>query len=344
MKSRKIKKLRALFICIVSFIIVFIILHLFLSKSKDNHISTTCEANTENIKASDEIDDNGNTNHNEYNSDNDLPITEIVIPTLPEQDNQSNSHDSKISENTNESIDIDEDNINDNNISKAETDDSSNNDDLNTNENGDGNEYDYSKPIPESEAVEDEFFSDAVFIGNSQVEGISIYSGMKDATVYAGKGIMVDTIYTKEIIKTKDSERITIMNALSKNKFKKVYILLGANELGWSFDYLFIEQYEKIIDDIKKSQPDATIYVNLIIPVSKEKDSNDTIYNNTNVNKFNKLIIKMCTDKKIYYINSKEALANEDGCLPDDAGHDGIHLNRDYYAKWFDYLKKHTIK
>ncbi|QSX05226.1 hypothetical protein JYG23_11125 [Sedimentibacter sp. zth1] len=208
----------------------------------------------------------------------------------------------------------------------------------------DESKYVFGEKVPESETVTDDYFSDAVFIGNSQIEGILLYKSMKNATIYGGKGIMVNTIFTKQVIKNDDSERITIMDALSKNKFKKVYIMLGANELGWEFDYIFIEQYGKVIDEVKKLQPDALIYVNAIMPVSKGKDTKDKIYNNTNIENFNKLILQMTKEKEAYYIDSKEAMADENGYLPDDAGHDGVHLNAEYYEKWFNYLKTHTVQ
>lgn len=204
--------------------------------------------------------------------------------------------------------------------------------------------YVYGEKVPESKAVSNDYFDDAVFIGNSQMEGVSIYSSMKNAAVLAGKGIMVDTIFTKEVIKTKDSNRITIISALGLKKFGKIYIMLGANELGWVSDTEFIKQYGKVIDKLKELQPDAKIYVNAIIPVSKAKSNSDKIYNNKNIERFNKLIINMTKEKEVYYVDSKEALADEEGNLPANSTTDGVHFNSIYYEKWFDYLKTHTIK
>ncbi len=206
------------------------------------------------------------------------------------------------------------------------------------------NSYTYGEKVPESEAVQDDYFDDAVFIGNSQMEGVAIYSSMKNATVLAGKGIMVDTIFTKEVIKTKESNRITIISALELKQYGKVYIMLGANELGWVSDIEFIKQYGKVIDKIKELQPKSKIYVNAIIPVSKEKSEKDKIYNNVNIERFNKLIINMTKEKQVYYVDSKEALADEEGNLPANSTTDGVHFNSIYYEKWFNYLKTHTVQ
>ena len=255
-------------------------------------------------------EDNADLNNNESNTDLTIEDNPNYIDGISDEENT-------------------EQDIEDNNANDINTEDKK--------------EFVYGEKVPENEAVLDDYFDDAVFIGNSQIEGISIYSSMKNATFFAGKGIMVDTIFTKEVVKTTGGSRITIMDALAKEQFGKVYIMLGANELGWAYDYLFIEQYGKVIDEIKQLQPDARIYINGIMPVSEDKSNNDTIYNNKNIDNYNNLILNMTKEKEVYYIDSKEALADEDGNLPKDASTDGVHFNATYYEKWFNYLKTHTV-
>ena len=59
--------------------------------------------------------------------------------------------------------------------------------------------------------------------------------------------------------------------------------------MGWVYDDIFIEDYKTFIDSVREIQPDATIYVENILPVSKKLSDEDEIYNNKNVKKFNKL-------------------------------------------------------
>ncbi|MBR2717156.1 MAG: hypothetical protein IKD79_05405, partial [Oscillospiraceae bacterium] len=46
-------------------------------------------------------------------------------------------------------------------------------------------DYDWGVPVPESEEVDQEWFSDAVFIGNSLAQGLMLYGGLKTADMYA---------------------------------------------------------------------------------------------------------------------------------------------------------------
>lgn len=79
-------------------------------------------------------------------------------------------------------------------------------------------------------AVDGKWFEDAVFIGDSRTEGLRNYDGLGNATYYAVKGLMVNTVYTKTA--TLDGKNQTVMQALRGRKFGKVYIMLGINELG----------------------------------------------------------------------------------------------------------------
>lgn len=46
----------------------------------------------------------------------------------------------------------------------------------------------------------------------------------------------------------------------------------------------------------------------------------------------------------VYYIDTGAAVADDSGCLPEDAAIDGIHLKKPYCDKWLDYLKTHTVQ
>ena len=49
-------------------------------------------------------------------------------------------------------------------------------------------------------------------------------------------------------------------------------------------------------------------------------------------------------EKEVYYLNVAECMKDENGMLPDEASPaDGMHFGPDYYSKWFEYLKRHTV-
>ncbi len=203
------------------------------------------------------------------------------------------------------------------------------------------NGYDYARPVPESDSVSNAYFDDAVFIGNSRTEGLILNTGLSNATAYTYKGLMVDTVFTKPVI-YKDGEKLSVMEALKRTDFKKVYLMFGINETGWKYEEVFIRQYGKIIDEIREINPGAEIYIQEIFPVTKEVSETHSYVKNEKIEEYNTLLRKLAEEKQVYYVDTANAVAGSDGCLPGEAAVDGIHLKKAYCEKWLEYLKTHT--
>ncbi len=163
---------------------------------------------------------------------------------------------------------------------------------------------------------------------------------MGSATFYAYKGLMVDTVFTKQVVND-GGQKLTVIDALKKHKFGKIYIMLGVNELGWASEDVFIKRYGKLVDEIKKIEPSSKIYVQSILPVSKAK-SDKGVYTNDRIRLYNRLIKEMCAEKGVKYLDVYQAVVNSSGALPDDAAVDGVHLKMAYCKKWANYLRAHT--
>ncbi|QSX06872.1 hypothetical protein JYG23_05340 [Sedimentibacter sp. zth1] len=268
--------------------------------------------------------------------DNFSTTSKILDSSKNEGDKENVSNENKnINNGDNKTGETDESDKTDS-IDKDKTDKTDNIDKENT------LEYDYSKPVPKGEIVDNAYFDDAVFIGNSRTQGFILSNKLSNAKALTSKGLMVDTVFTKKLINL-NGKKSTIIEALDVSKFDKIYIMLGINELGWVYTDVFIEKYSAIVDHILTLNKDAKIYIQSILPVSEEKSTNDKIYNNENINKFNTLLKKMCEDKNIYYVNVKEAVEDDNGNLLKEASLDGVHFNKEYCEKWYEYLKVHAL-
>jgi len=189
--------------------------------------------------------------------------------------------------------------------------------------------------------VDASYYKDACFIGDSRSEGFMMYAGPAEASYYVYKGLTVSGFFSTEFVKDGD-RKITAAEALKNKQFGKVYIMLGINELGWSYSSVFYEKYCDIIDYIREVQPDAKIFVQSIFPVSAKKSAKDAYVNNTRIQEYNHLIKKMCVEKSVVYLDVGQALQDENGNLPEEAAFDGVHLNKPYCEKWRVFLDTHT--
>jgi lysophospholipase L1-like esterase len=197
-----------------------------------------------------------------------------------------------------------------------------------------------STPIDVSET--DDYFSDALFIGDSRTQGLLLYSNLGNASYYAARGLTVEQVFKKAVVDS-GGGKLTVSDALSRRAFGKVYLMFGLNELGWNSADKFIEQYGRVLDRVRETQPDAIVYVQGIMPVSAWKSEKDPVHNNPNIARFNEMIERLTEEKNAIYLKVSDGVADESGVLPDEASSDGIHLNKKYCIKWEEYLRAHEM-
>ena len=193
--------------------------------------------------------------------------------------------------------------------------------------------------LPPEPLTDEELFTDALFIGNSCVEGLFVQGYAMQANFFSGVGMTVHSAFTDA--PARYDRPITELLAGEK-QYARIFILFGINEVGTD-PTLFIEKYSQLIDHIRAVQPGAQIYVQAILPVSRAvHERNLYLVNNDNVRAFNGLIYEMTVQKQVPFLNVYEALVDDEGFLPDAASNDGIHLSKEYNQIWINYLKEHV--
>lgn len=193
-----------------------------------------------------------------------------------------------------------------------------------------------------SDAQQDKF-ADALFIGDSRTEGLKLYAGLQ-AKFLTAKGMMVNTIFTKPAVTTADGQKITIGQAMAEGQYKRVYVMLGVNELGWVHSDQFIAHYTTFVRELKQAQPSATIYVQSILPVTRAKSQSSDVYTNEKIDDYNARIREMAQREGVQYLDVAQAVRGADGALPEEATTDGVHLNKAYCQKWADFLRQKTSR
>lgn len=194
--------------------------------------------------------------------------------------------------------------------------------------------------LEERERVGDEFFADAAFFGNSLVDGLRYFGGIETGSFYAATSASVVNVELTHNVEVADGEPITLFQALTKNNHGKIYILLGINEISFEPSY-FGELYGQLIDRIRECEPDAALYIMSLSPVTEECSEDSPLFNMERINTYNQVIYSLAEEKECYYVDLCEALAEEDGYLPEADSTDGIHLKREKYPQWAEYLRTH---
>ncbi len=203
----------------------------------------------------------------------------------------------------------------------------------------------FNAPVPEGTKKDISWFDDAVFIGDSRIGGFQLVAGVWNAEYITFPGMTVKYFFDYDFYPL-NGENVTAKEALQSlgTNYKKVYINLGLNELGWAFFSVYYNKLGEIVDTIRAFNPNADIYLITVMPVSEQRSKQVYYESLENVAAINELIAQVAREKKVYYVDVDSIFRDAKGYLPEGYASDGVHLNRDPIMTWRDYLLTHTME
>lgn len=194
--------------------------------------------------------------------------------------------------------------------------------------------------------VEDDYFSDALFIGDSRTVGMFEYGGLENITTfYASTGLNVYKVFDAEIVEVPGQrKKISVEEALKQNQFKKIYIMMGINEMGTGTVETFTARYQEVVDHLLELQPDAIVYIQGILKVTTERSNQGDYINNEGIVARNDALAELADNERIFYLDANPLICDDTGGMEPSYTFDGVHLKAQYIDIWKDYLKEHAIK
>lgn len=192
----------------------------------------------------------------------------------------------------------------------------------------------------ESGNISPSSMEDALFIGDSRTVGLFEYSGMIEATFFADVGMSVYNIDKKEIV-VSGIGKVSFDQLINGRKYEKIYLMLGINELGYNLEKT-MEHYAQLVQRIQDAQPDAAIFVQANLHVTKDRSDTDAVYNNKVINRFNEGVSKIADNETIFYLDANVLFDDGNGNLSKDKSYDSAHILAKYYVQWADLIKEQT--
>ena len=188
------------------------------------------------------------------------------------------------------------------------------------------------------------YFHDAAFLGDSRTLGISDYAGLEGADFFCDSGMMIFKLLEEKVTYQKTGDKVDLNQVLQEKQYGKIYIMLGMNELGYGNTEMYLEQYRKVLNQIKEWQPQAIIYVMANLHVSREKNNMETEFNNININDKNAASAQLANGMDIFYLDVNPLFTDSDGFLNADLSFDGVHLYAQHYDVWREFLLEHAVE
>ena len=198
-------------------------------------------------------------------------------------------------------------------------------------------------PLVEYMCVDDSYFDDAVFIGDSRTRSLQLYSGLDNTTFLAETGLTIQTVLDRKLTPSNSTQKITVREYLATHQFKKVYLMLGINELGSGTAESFVEDYAEVLQTIRELQPDAVIYLQAILNISEAKHKEGTYINNDTIMERNALLKTLADNVTVFWLDANQAICDENHFLRKEYTFDGVHLQAKYVPIWVMWLESNAV-
>lgn len=191
------------------------------------------------------------------------------------------------------------------------------------------------EPQP-AEPVDESWYDDVLFIGDSRTVGLRDYGRRGNADYFCSVGMTVFN-YSQRRVFDEGFNKQYLKSLLEAKTYGKILIGLGINECGYPIEKL-MNAYQGLIELVREKQPDAVIILEGIMTVSRSKARSKTYFHLDNIESVNERIAAFADNKTIFYIDVNDQFADEEGYLPDEMSEDGCHLYAEYYEDWADWI------
>ena len=198
-------------------------------------------------------------------------------------------------------------------------------------------------PEPTPTRVDDSFFADAAFLGNSLMEGLRYFGGLQYGDFYSGTSASVVSVTSVRDFKDSAGAPSTMLHALLEKQYQKIFVLFGINELGFHVDG-FIGIYSELLAELAAGEPDAQIYVLSLTPITEKRSESSELFKQERVREFNAAVAAMAEQNGYIYMDLYGALADENGWLAEGEATDGIHFTAAKYTEWAEFLRTYPYE
>jgi lysophospholipase L1-like esterase len=213
--------------------------------------------------------------------------------------------------------------------------------------------------VAQSTKADPSYLDDAVFIGDSVSLKLKNYVTAKrktDANFFGkarfltagsmGSGNALKPLSSSSIHPSYNGKKALLEDNVAAMGAKKVYIMLGINDIAPYGVDDSVKNMAKLLENIKAKSPNAMIFVQSSTPMIKTMQM--TSLNNPNLAAYDLALSKMCKEKGYNYIDVASAMRDSEGNLPLEYCSDpdvlGMHFTDKACEIWINYLLTHTVK
>lgn len=211
--------------------------------------------------------------------------------------------------------------------------------------------------VPESASVTADYFNDVAFVGDSVSLKLTYYESANNVLgdaqfITAGSlgsaNALWDLNRSDAVHPVFQGEKRYVWDSVALSGAKKVYIMLGMNDIALYGIDTSVENLTTVIGKILEKSPDVTICIQSMTPIA----ATSTVLKPNglcplNIDSYNAKLLALCEEKGWYFLDVASVMKTTDGYLIPEYCSDGsglgVHFTSAGCAAWVDYLYKHPI-
>ena len=197
-------------------------------------------------------------------------------------------------------------------------------------------------PPPQTARVDSAFFDDAVFVGDSVTLKLSYYaasSGKLGKAQFLTRGsYSVAHAVMDTMLLTYQGKDMAIEEAIKATGAKKVFLMMGMNDIGLYGIDATIENWGKMVQRIQEGCPGVTVYIQSMTPIWTGGEKGDL--NNANMDIYNGKLKTFASDNDIDFIDVAPYMKDSTGGIATRYCSDEyVHVTDLGAAAWIRVLK-----
>ena len=201
------------------------------------------------------------------------------------------------------------------------------------------------------------FFNDAVFVGDSVSLKLNLYVSAQRKTdsnfmgtaqfltpgSYGTGNELKELGSDNSVHPSYNGTEMYLADAIQSMGAKKVFIMLGMNDIAVYGNDGAVKNMETVLTQIKEKNPETSIYVQSMTPIVGTAQTGSLT--NENLNIYNAGLKTMCEQNGYTYLDVASVMKDSEGNLKreycSDPDNMGVHFTDEGCKVWIDYLRTH---
>lgn len=222
----------------------------------------------------------------------------------------------------------------------------------------DKNTTDKALGLVQSARVDDSYFNDTIFVGDSVSKKLEYYIAAQrknnptllgdakflTAQSFSARNALRD-VTDSSIHPTYQGQKMKLEDAIAAINPKRVYIMLGMNDVGVTGVDTAVENMIELLKQIKKKSPNVQIFVQSATPrVSGSRPTTEQLF------EYNVKLYEYCrylTEYDIWFVDVAHVMRDPEGKLYEDYCSDldsmALHFTNEGCRVWVEYLYTHAL-